>query len=440
MQASTATTTAHEADARSRLAVTVAAALLVLAARGIPLPGVRPLHYPELGYGPLRLSIMELGIAPFVWASVLVELVALTICPLRVRRIGGRAQRRPLEIAALVLGAALGLLFSWSWTETRVDPQFLGHFPGARLVAILSLVAGSAALVAVARWVGRSGLGDGFALVLAAQALAAVPRWWRSPGATPTGIAVAAVASLLLVALLVNALLSNDLTIGTAGGPTIRHPASGLAPVYMASTVLLLPSTLSRTWPALKPLGAALRPGSGLYLGLLFALVAVLALGFARLFNGPDRVASVWSRLPGAPGAVQLRAGALAALRGASVRAATLLPLLACVPWVIGRATGAFLLTSGLVELCLALAAVADVRAEWRARRAEPGLVPVLPEQRVYASDAAVAALRGAGIPAFVRAVHFRTLTQFFGPYAPMVVFVPRGREADASALLSAAR
>ena len=44
--------------------------------------------------------------------------------------------------------------------------------------------------------------------------------------------------------------------------------------------------------------------------------------------------------------------------------------------------------------------------------------------QRVYAADAAVEMLALAEIPAFVRRVHFRVLSQTFGPYLPLALFV----------------
>ncbi len=63
------------------------------------------------------------------------------------------------------------------------------------------------------------------------------------------------------------------------------------------------------------------------------------------------------------------------------------------------------------------------------------GLVPACELHRVYAVEPALAALAAAGIPAFARTRHFRALSHFFGPYAPIEILVPLERAAEADAL-----
>jgi hypothetical protein len=96
----------------------------------------------------------------------------------------------------------------------------------------------------------------------------------------------------------------------------------------------------------------------------------------------------------------------------------------------------ALIVPGSVVGLLYALAAVADVLGEWRARCGAPDLVSVWPEHRLYAVDAGRAALSGAGIPVFARGVHYRTLGQFFTPYVPVELLVPASRAAEAEAIL----
>ncbi|MCB9586569.1 MAG: hypothetical protein H6718_14300 [Polyangiaceae bacterium] len=56
--------------------------------------------------------------------------------------------------------------------------------------------------------------------------------------------------------------------------------------------------------------------------------------------------------------------------------------------------------------------------------------------QRVYAADAAVEELAAAGVPAFVRGVHLRSLFHAFGPYLPMPLFVESAQAEEARQLL----
>jgi hypothetical protein len=313
-----------------------------------------------------------------------------------------------------------------------------GALPGA-LVA-LTLVAGSAALAWVASLAGRHGLTNGYATLLAADALA-------STFATVTGAATFAAATsgagfgwalalavrllvlVLAVVAVVAALLGNERApAGGAAWPWLRDPASGLVPLSLATPLLLVPTALSGWIPSLRGLPGGI-PGA-LYHGLRFALAVALALLLARLFNRPAKVAEVWGRLPDAPpGAAEREARASAALRVARIRAATLVGLL-----VLASA----LLTMGsfLESLAFAAAAVADALGEWRARSSRPDLVSVWPEPRLYAADAALAALSGAGIPAFARGAHYRTLGRFLAPYVPVEILVPAGRAPEAEALL----
>lgn len=416
----------------SRLAVTLAAPILVGLAVRIPLPGVD--RHAFDGWG-----VLALGLEPVVSGFVLVELAALVVPAWRPLRVGGHAGRATLATAAIGLGLVLaviqarGLVAALRSTGALSD----GTLPGA-LVA-LTLVAGSAALTWVASLAGRHGLTNGYATLLAAGALTSSWGGIRSEltplggmarlGASgPLAVVLHLGCMVLVVAAVAAMLLVNDET--GAGGverPWLRNPASGLVPLSLATSLLLVPATLAGWIPALRGLAVGI-PGA-LYQGLRFALAVPLALLLARLFNRPSKVAEVWGRVPGAlPDAAEREARASAALRVARIRAATLVGLL--------------VLASALVEgmgpesLAFAAAAVADAFAEWRARNAWPGLVSVWPEPRLYAVDAALAALTGAGIPAFARGVHYRTLGQFFAPYVPAEILVPAGRAAEAEVIL----
>jgi len=194
---------------------------------------------------------------------------------------------------------------------------------------------------------------------------------------------------------------------------------------------------LSSWAPALLPLADALRPDTGLFLGNLLFLAVALGIVFARLFNQPARVAEVWGRLADAPPEPAAReAQAWAALRVARLRVVAVFALVVLLSSSTAAFGPALIVPSSVVVLLFALAAVADVIGEWRARCGAPDLVSVWPEHRLYAVDAGRAALSSAGIPVFTRAVHYRTLGQFFTPYVPVERLVPASRAAEAEAIL----
>ena len=54
---------------------------------------------------------------------------------------------------------------------------------------------------------------------------------------------------------------------------------------------------------------------------------------------------------------------------------------------------------------------------------------------RVYAAEPALQALAAAGIPAFPRALRYRSLFHFFAPWAPVELLVPAERALEAEAI-----
>ena len=82
------------------------------------------------------------------------------------------------------------------------------------------------------------------------------------------------------------------------------------------------------------------------------------------------------------------------------------------------------------------VAVLLDLRGDWRALGDRPDLVPAWPLHRMYRLDPALLRLERAGIPAHAKSRYVRTLLQFFGPYAPVVLLVPRDRVTDAEAIL----
>jgi hypothetical protein len=198
----------------------------------------------------------------------------------------------------------------------------------------------------------------------------------------------------------------------------LRVPASGISPILASASLLMLPYTL-RSY--------GIRGFEGLHhydTAHEVAVAGALAVLFAWLFNLPKNVA----RFAG---------------EGIDVTRPLVRGALFSVAFVVGLAAlGAFLVRAtpvhlSVVAIASAVAILLDIHASWRAHRRHGDLVPIRPEHRVYAVDAALDALAHAGIPAHARGVHHRTLWQFFGPFLPIVFFVPKDCVEDATRILS---
>ena len=88
------------------------------------------------------------------------------------------------------------------------------------------------------------------------------------------------------------------------------------------------------------------------------------------------------------------------------------------------------------VAASLTFGAAMDLVEEVQARRRLGALVAVWPVHRLYAVEPLRARLTAAGIPSHARALRFRTMLQFFGPYTPVQLLVPSARAAEAASLL----
>ncbi len=421
-------------DRRWRRAIITVAALAAAWLLGqLRTPGWSPGFYDP--------GTLALGLAPIISGFVLVELAALAVPAWDALRHAGPAARAKLAVAAHAVAAALAIVQAYAVARYATDVGALRDAAAPRAAAIATLAVGPFLLAALARWVDARGLTNGFALLVAWTAGAELVGGYSSalslPGMpfSPASLALPVLVLAATVWLFGWALRSPARPRG-ASAPAIPMPACGITPLSVPAAALLLPATLSGSWPALRPLAEALRPGSNASSAaeavLALALVAVLGV----LFNRSGAVARAWNALPAVPAGADLVALARAARRRAIGRSALLVAAVLAVPlvvrvWSVVWVSGQRAVVAAVVVVAVAL----DVAREWRARRAG-AFAAVWPLHRALEAEPVVARLAAAGIPAFVRGSAFRALYQFFAPYAPVVVFVPPERAEDANAIL----
>lgn len=346
---------------------------------------------------PYRHVLVEypIGLGPVVTAFLLVELLAAVVPQWRALRIAGPAQRAKLTRAAWTLSAVLiafdlldvmvrytGSLTSWSMT----------------LVIMLGVNVGwTLTLVVLARWVGRVGLVNGYALLLAFE-------WVPHPFLTesPRGTMFALVAMFGLMAVTA-ALLESRRATQTHGDLTLHAPLSGITPLVAVGAMLGFPHGRWAGVAYYLPLDALreLYPGSPAGILVSLVLVAVFTYAFAHLFN---RRAFLLSLVPDG-------AGAIVSQRFDTALSHTMLFTLCLTLGTRLLEASSFLpLASATVPAACFAALLLDARDEYRAREKLGHLVPVWSEQRAYALGPLSAALTHAGIPHHVRGARIRTL------------------------------
>ena len=433
-----------------RLGVSILCSALLGLASFVPLPGsddlMRNVHQTGLvGLSNLaaRLSLMAIGFTPALSAYMIVELALLIVPAWRGLRLGGSESRRAPHRFVIGLSALLAFVQSVgiaTWLRDLGGPGtvLMAVRPWVPWVAIVLLPLGTLVFAGLSAAIDRWGLGDGLSTLIVASSLPAIVSaiietvLVRSSADenAGTGLVLLGVMIVGVVTGTVLALNRQSLFRATADPFTIEIPPSGIGPLVLPSSLLALPASAAAIF-GLQ--GFDLRNLGGFaYNIVVVVLVAALGVVLALLYNQPRRVAAVWF----GKGASEAQVGAArkqvaaAALRGTALLLAIaflqyFVPTFFNVPFAIG-----------FLVFIVATAVVLDLGKEWSFRRSHPGLSRVWPVHRVYAVQPALAALSAAGIPAFPRGLHHRTLLQFFGPYVPITLLVPAEKAEDAERIV----
>lgn len=172
-----------------RGAITLAALLAYCIGLWIAVPGVSRtlLDQPTFDWlGPTigRISILSLGLVPFLSALVLIEIILMAYPPLRRWAASSPSNDASLQSWAVFLALAIagyqanGVAVALESIDTLVASPGLAFRAGV----IASLMAGTAFLIWLSSVITRHGLGSGFLLLLAAPLLIVVPGLLRSQG------------------------------------------------------------------------------------------------------------------------------------------------------------------------------------------------------------------------------------------------------------------
>ena len=261
-----------------------------------------------------RLSILALGVMPYISASIIVQMMAVVVPQLQALRKEGESGRRKLTQytrygtvgLALFQGAGAAVAFQNQGVVIAPGPQFV-------FLATMTLTAGTMFLMWLGEQITERGLGNGISIIIFAGIAAGLPHAIGGTlELTRTGaFSIPLVLMLFIGALLVTALVvfvergqrkilvnyakrqvGNKVYGGQSSHLPLKLNMAGVIPPIFASSIILFPATLagwfgsneSMTW--LRDLGAALSPGQPIYV-ILYALAIIFFCFFytALVFN-----------------------------------------------------------------------------------------------------------------------------------------------------------
>ncbi|HLQ18573.1 MAG TPA: preprotein translocase subunit SecY [Tabrizicola sp.] len=251
-----------------------------------------------------RMGIFALGIMPYISASIIVQLLGTMYGPWQQLKKEGEQGRKKLNQYTRYGTVALAILQGYG-IAMSIQGGGLAHNPGLFFIAscVITLVGGTMFLMWLGEQITARGIGNGISLIIfvgiVAEIPAAIAQFFAQgrSGALSTpvilGIIVMVIAVITFVVFMERALRKISILYprrqvgmkvyegGSSHLPIKVNPA-GVIPAIFASSILLLPTTVSTfsggsTNPVLSWLAANLGYGQPLHLLFLAAMIVFFA-------------------------------------------------------------------------------------------------------------------------------------------------------------------
>lgn len=308
-------------DLRNRILFTIALLIFYRLGTFIPVPGIDGAALREFmeqagaGIGGMvsmftggalgRMGIFALGIMPYISASIIVQLLTAMVPSLQQFKKEGEHGRKKINqytrygTVALATVQSYGLAISLESGDLVTDPGLYFRF-----ACVITLVGGTMFLMWLGEQINARGLGNGISLIIFVGIIAEIPAALaqffasgRSGALSPAvivGVIFMVIATITFVVFMERALRKIHIQyprrqVGTKvydGGSShlpVKVNPSGVIPAIFASSLLLLPVTISTfsasaaTGPVMSWMLANFGPGQPLYLAFFTLMIVFFA-------------------------------------------------------------------------------------------------------------------------------------------------------------------
>ena len=266
-----------------------------------------------------RMSILALGVMPYISASIIMQLLSATVPALEQLKKEGDSGRRKINqytrygtvLLALIQGTAMSVGFASQGLAYEVNSLFY-------MVAISSLVAGAIFLMWLGEQITERGIGNGISMLIFAGIVAGIPgaigqalESARQGDLNPLTLIVVLIIAVAVVYFVVFIERGQRrLTVKYAqrqgrqayNAQTSHLPLkvnmAGVIPAIFASSLLLFPTSISQWFgqgvnaPAfLQDIALLIGPGQPLYILLFSSLIIFFSFFYTALMYNPKEVA-----------------------------------------------------------------------------------------------------------------------------------------------------
>lgn len=323
-------------DLKKRIWFALAALLVYRLGTYIPLPGINPEIMADIarqnaggilgmfdmfsGGALSRMTIFALNIMPYITASIIVQLLTTISPQMEALKKEGESGRKKLNqytrygtvivAAAQAYAIAVGL--------PRMGAAVINPGPFFTLTTVVTLVGGTLFLVWLGEQITSRGIGNGTSLIIFSGIVANLPHALASTLELSRSGAISFIFLLVLAIMVVGVIafivfmerahrrvyiqypkrqVGNKMFGGEASHMPLKLNSSGVIPPIFASSLLLLPTTISNFAAGANPSGIMgmismyLGHGKPLYMLLYIALIVFFCFFYTAIIFNPEETA-----------------------------------------------------------------------------------------------------------------------------------------------------
>lgn len=273
-------------DLRDKILFTFAMLVVIRIGSQLPVPGVNGDFFKSwfasqsngafsffdaiTGGSFINMSILALGINPYITSSIIMQLLTIAIPKLEEMQRDGEDGRKKIAAITRYVTIALALIQSTAMAIGFGRQGYLTEFNALNVItAIVTLTAGSAFLMWIGERITEKGIGNGISIVLVINIISRLPEdlsnlfeqfvFGKAPA---TAILAAAIIFAIIVAMVVLVIILNDgvrkipvqyankvqgrkMVGGNTSSIPLKVNTSGVIPVIFAQSLLQLPIMIS---------------------------------------------------------------------------------------------------------------------------------------------------------------------------------------------------
>lgn len=346
------------------------------------------------GGGLSQLSIVMLGVGPYITSSIIMQLLTIVFPKLKeMYQEEGEAGRRKFAQYSRILSIPLSIIQAFSFIKLLQNQQILGQLTSFEMITnLLVITAGSVLLMWVGELISEYGIGNGISLIIFAGIVASLPSTLAQfmfsfeTSQLPLYLVFIVISIIIIVGVVViteaerpipvtyaKQVRGNKVYGGTSTYLPLRINQAGVIPIIFAMSILLFPQMILRFLQSAS--STIVRSVSGFILDILanswfyaiayFLLVFIFTYFYTAVTFDPDQISNNLQKngafIPGVRPGKSTSDHISRILTRLTLVGAVFLGFIAVLPLIMKGMTGITAVSIGGTSLLIVVSVVIDL-------------------------------------------------------------------------------